>query len=204
MVSGRPDADQIRRIRSGDDRAYEGLFYAHAPALIRFAWRFVRNTQISENIVQDVFVKIWRHRDRLDPTLNIKAYLYKAVKNQALQHLRHLKIENRQDDVPEFESPARTPEDALRVKEIGEALDRAIAELPPHRRLIFTLSKFDHFTYAEIAEIQNISIKTVETQMGRALKFLRQRLAGLLTILLCCALDIFCYSVRVFGNTGIL
>lgn len=178
MESKQAAEDLISKIQSGDEKAFESLFYSHASALIRFAWRFVRNTQIAENIVQDVFVKIWHHRDRLDPKLNVKAYLYKAVKNQALQHLRHLKIENRQDTVSEFESSALSPEDSLHAKEIAAAVDQAISELPPHRRLIFTLSKFDHFTYAEIAEIQSISIKTVETQMGRALKFLRKRLSG--------------------------
>lgn len=207
MTAGSSEVKMIQSIRRGDETAFEHLFYSHASALIRFTWRFVRNTQIAENIVQDVFVKIWHHRERLDPHLNIKAYLYKAVKNQALQHLRHLKIENRQDDVPDFKSAALSPEDALRIKEIAIAVDQAIAELPPHRRLIFTLSKYDHFTYAEIAEVQNISIKTVETQMGRALKFLRQRLASLLMILMCFGLNIFSYSitfVRVFSDIRIL
>lgn len=207
MTAASSEIKLIQKISKGDEKAFEQLFYSHASALIRFTWRFVRNTQIAENIVQDVFVKIWHHRSRLDPYLNIKAYLYRAVKNQALQHLRHLKIENRQDDVPDFESPARSPEDTLRDKEIAAAVDQAIAELPPHRRLIFTLSKYDHFTYAQIAEIQNISIKTVETQMGRALKFMRQRLASLLMILLCCGFNIFMYSVdfvRVLGDKRIL
>jgi RNA polymerase sigma-70 factor (ECF subfamily) len=203
MVSGRGEVDLIEKIRQGDAKAFEKLFFTHSSALIRFSWRFVRNLQVAENIVQDVFVKIWHNRDRLDPLLNVKAYLYKAVKNQALQHLRHLKIENRQDEVPDFKCTGSSPEEALHAKEIAEALDRAVSELPPHRRAIFTLSKFDHFTYAEIAEMQNISIKTVETQMGRALKFVRRRLKELFVLLVVLGLDMLIvweYFVRVWWD----
>lgn len=203
MESGGDELDLIEKIREGDEKAFERLFFSYSPVLIRFSWRFVRNVQVAENIVQDVFVKIWHTRHRLDPQLNVKAYLYKAVKNQALQHLRHLKIENRQDDAPEFRCTDSSPEAALRAKEIAEAVDLALSELPPHRRAIFALSKFDHYTYAEIAELQNISVKTVETQMGRALKFMRQRLKDLLTLFLVLGLDIGAvveYFVRVLRN----
>jgi RNA polymerase sigma-70 factor (ECF subfamily) len=113
----------------------------------------------------------------MDPDLNLKSYLYRACRNQALQHLRHLKIENRDHYKQDLADPGRSPEAAAEAQEIAAAVYAAVAELPPHRRLIFSLSKYDNLTYAEIAEIQQISIKTVETQMGRALKYLRQRLA---------------------------
>lgn len=170
----------IAKIRRGDAAAFEVLFRKTSAALIRFGWRLVRNTQVAENIVQDVFVRIWRNRAALDPGLNIKAYLYQAVKNQALQHLRHLKIENRRDDMPDVRHPGQSPEARIEERETASVVYDAVAQLPPHRRMIFTLSKYDHFTYAEIAEMQNISIKTVETQMGRALKFLRKYLSEVL------------------------
>jgi RNA polymerase sigma-70 factor (ECF subfamily) len=175
--------DLIRKIKQGNTPAFEELFRIYSAALIRFGWRIVRNTQIAENIVQDVFVRIWHNRATLDPDLNIKAYLYQAVKNQALQHIRHLKIENRQDDMPDVRHPGRSPEARIEEQETASAVYEAVAQLPPHRRIIFTLSKYDHFTYAEIAAIQNISIKTVETQMGRALKFLRQYLSDALLLI---------------------
>ena len=173
----------IKRIKRGEARAFEELFRTYSAALIRFGWRIVRNTQVAENIVQDVFVRIWHNRAALDPGLNIKAYLYQAVKNQALQHLRHLKIENRRDDMPDVQHPGKSPEARIEEQETASAVYEAVALLPPHRRIIFTLSKYDHLTYAEIAEIQNISIKTVETQMGRALKFLRRYLSDVLLVL---------------------
>lgn len=179
MLNRRNQTELVRKIRAGDEQAFEQLFRAFARALVRFTTRFVLSTETAENIVQDVFVRIWHNRARMDPDLNLKSYLYRACRNQALQHLRHLKIENRDDSIQDVVDPARSPEAAVDVQEIAAAVYAAVAELPPLRRLIFTLSKYDQLTYAEIAEIQKISIKTVETQMGRALKFLRLRLRGL-------------------------
>jgi len=175
----------ILRIKEGDAGAFEELFGTHCRALIRFAVRLDGENETAEGIVQDVFVRIWHGRTRLNPDLSLKAYLYQAVKNQSLQHLRHLKIVNRdprqQETVPEA---PHSPEAEVVLQEVARAVYDAVSELPPHRRMIFTLSKYDHYTYAEIAEIQEISIKTVETQMGRALKYLRKRLAHLLGFLL--------------------
>jgi RNA polymerase sigma-70 factor (ECF subfamily) len=174
----------IRKIRAGDDSAFEELFKLYCRPLVRFALRFVGSTETAEGIVQDVFVRIWHNRSRLDPDLRIRAYLYQAVKNQSLQHLRHLKIVSRDRRMQGWGSADGSPEKEVEEKETARAVYEAVSELPPHRRLIFSLSKYDHYTYAEIAEIQNISIKTVETQMGRALKFLRKRLSHLLSVVL--------------------
>ncbi len=183
-ASSQTDSDLIQGIRAGDDEAFEELFKTYCRALVRFTLRFVRDTETAEGIVQDVFVRIWHNRERLNPGLNIRAHLYQAVKNQSLQHLRHLKIVNRGQRIPEWGHAAGSPEAAVQEKETAQAVYEAVSELPPHRRLIFTLSKYDHYTYAEIAEIQRISIKTVETQMGRSLEFLRKRLSHLLSLLM--------------------
>jgi len=178
------DRNLIERIREGDAAAYECLFMNHAKALINFAWRFVGDAQTSENMVQEVFLKVWINRINLNPDLSIKAYLYKSVKNQALKFLRHAKVEGRRENIPIPENRAFSPEDQLNTKELESAVRKAVDELPEKRRLIFTLCKYDHLSYAEIAEIQKISIKTVETQMGRALKFLRKRLSHFVHLVL--------------------
>jgi len=179
-VTQNQEADLVTGLRAGDKVAFEKLFYSYCQALINFSWRFVKNAQAAENIVQDVFLRIWTNRRHLDPALKVKSYLYQAVKNQSLQQLRHLKIANRKENIRTTGFTDRTPEDTLNDKEFIETVYAAVAELPPKCRMIFSMNRFDHLTYAEIAEIQNISIKTVETQMGRALKFLRQRLAHFL------------------------
>lgn len=150
--------------------------------LIHFVRRYVGDTQIAENIVQDVFLKIWLNRSDLNPSLNIKTYLYTAVKNQALNHLRHAEVVQRNaENLRPMNGPVRTPEDEWHEQELIASIQKAIEELPEKCRIIFSMSRYDHLTYAEIAEIQNISIKTVETQMGRALKHLRKRLIHLLS-----------------------
>jgi RNA polymerase sigma-70 factor (ECF subfamily) len=171
----------VEKIRAGDAAAFERLFTMYCQPLIRFARRYVQDTGVAENIVQDVFLNIWSNRSRLDPSSKIRTYLYTAVRNQALKHLRHLDVEQRAAErLQPMDHPARTPEHERHDREIAAAVHQSLEALPEKCRIIFSMNRFDHLTYAEIAEIQGISIKTVETQMGRALKFLRKRLAHLL------------------------
>ncbi len=178
------ESEWLARMRSGDPSGFEHLFREYGQQLINFARRYVADTPIAENLVQDVFLKIWENRAQLDPQLKVRTYLYSAVRNQALRHLRHKKVED-QAAAHLKESPPGQPDphDHLSEKELAAAIQAAIAELPEKCRLIFNLSRIDRLTYTEIAEIQGISVKTVETQMGRALKFLRKRLHPFLMIL---------------------
>jgi RNA polymerase sigma-70 factor (ECF subfamily) len=175
------ESEWVEKIRYGDAEAFEHLFKTHCKPLINFARRFVQDTQIAENIVQDVFLKIWSIRKELNPTLNIKSYLYTAVKNGALKQLRNEAVERRGADRLQSLAPdTPTPEDEWHEKEIAASVHEAMQELPEKCRIIFSMNRFDRLTYAEIADILNLSIKTVETQMGRALKFLRKRLSHFL------------------------
>jgi RNA polymerase sigma-70 factor (ECF subfamily) len=154
------EAECVNKIRSGDSVAFEELFNLYCQQLINFARRYVLDKQIAENIVQDVFVSIWQ-----------------AVKNNSLKHLRHLKIENKGiDDSPTYIYDDERPDKKLDEKEVELKIHQAINELPEKCREIFKMNRFENLKYAEIAEILDISIKTVETQMGRALKKLRDRL----------------------------
>lgn len=180
----REESELVQRLAAGDGKAFELLFKTYAQQLITFAHRFVADLPVAENLVQDVFLKIWSNRANLKPDSNIKTYLYTAVRNQALHHLRHLKVERKHAE-GSAANPAteQTPQTEIEAKEIEQHIQQAIAALPEKCRIIFSMNRFDHLTYSEIAEIQNISVKTVETQMGRALKFLRQRLLHFLAIL---------------------
>ena len=172
------ESEWVEKIRDGDAQAFEHLFKAYCQPLINFARRFVRDVQIAENIVQDVFLKIWTNRIKLNPSLNIKTYLFTAVRNQTLNHLRHAKMEK--DSVADMQlitTPVKTPENGWKEKELATSIQQAINELPKKCQTIFLMNRFDQLTYQEIADILNLSIKTVETQMGRALKFLRKRLS---------------------------
>ena len=179
------EAGCVEKIIAGSADAFEKLFNTYCQPLIHFTYRCVQDMQIAENLVQEVFVRVWRRREQLDPSSNIKAYLYTAAKNEALKHLRHAKVVNNNTaDVQRMRDSIKTPEKTLSENDLAAAVQQAIDELPEKSRLIFSMSKYDQLTYAEIAEIQNISVKTVETHMGRALKFLRQRLADFFPLLL--------------------
>ena len=175
------DVALVRRLRAGDGDAFERLFRLHCQPLISFVRRYVRDPSVAEGLVQDVFLAVWARRSELDPTRNIKTYLYTAAKNQALKYFRHSEVERRSTEALAAELPRpKTVEDERREKEIAASVYQAIEALPEKCRIIFTMNRYDRLTYAEIAEIQEISVKTVETQMGRALKSLRERLAYLL------------------------
>ncbi len=167
---------ELEKLKRGDRAAFEGLFHTYARILIHFSLRIVNDSHLAENCVQDVFLHIWEHRDRIDPRQSIKSYLFTAVRNRALKQIRHEKV--RREHQPEIIlDPVTGPDQDLHFKELEAAVARAIAALPDKCRQIFEMNRFDALTYREIAVILNISVKTVETQMGRALKSLRRSLA---------------------------
>ena len=178
------ESEWIHSIRSGDEKAFEMLFNFYCQRLINFTRRYVVDIQIAENIVQDVFVHLWHHRANLDSTRSIKSYLFIAVKNEALKEIRHRNVESRsKQKLIDLIEPDINPEKELTTDEMKKKIHQAINELPNKCREIFKMNRFDGLKYTEIAEILNISEKTVETQMGRALKKLRERLRPLLPLI---------------------
>lgn len=174
------ESEWVRKIRRGDGEAFAQLFDRYCQPLIDFARRYVQDTSVAENLVQDVFLAVWANRSQLDASRKMNTYLYTAVRNQALKYLRHSEVERRNAEHLGAAVPfSKTPEDERREREVAVSVHQAIDALPEKCRLIFCMNRFDRLTYAEIAEIQDISIKTVETQMGRALKSLRSHLAHL-------------------------
>lgn len=148
--------------------------------LVGFAARYVRSQAAGEEIVQDLFLKLWVGRDQLPEVDSAKAYLYRAARNAALNHLRRERMERQwaESSAREESTFVAPAPDGAEEEELAAAVRAAIDALPKRCRLIFTMSRDDHLTYAEIAETLGLSLKTVETQMGRALKALRTALAS--------------------------
>lgn len=175
----------VEKIIAGNHTAFEILFKTYSQRLIYFSRRYVLDKQIAENIVQDVFLRIWQNKGNLDPAKNIQSYLFTAVKNESLKQLRHLSVEKQQqENVSRLSVVELNPDEAIDKNELRGELNKALNNLPLKCREIFTMSRFDQLKYSEIADILGISIKTVETQMGRALKKLREQLAHLISIIL--------------------
>jgi RNA polymerase sigma-70 factor (family 1) len=176
--SSAPDRLWTERIRGGDRGAYEALFRALYPSLCSIVDRRVQSPEIAEELVQDLFARVWERRLHLDPEQSITSYLYRSAKNQALNFLKHRKIANEAVGTVVLSlRPAQfSPEDDLCHTELATAAQQAIERLPNRCREIFLLSRQGDLTYAEIASLLGLSVKTVETQMSRALRSLRSDL----------------------------
>jgi RNA polymerase sigma-70 factor (ECF subfamily) len=140
----------------------------------------------AEEIVQNMFVRLWERRDLLDVQTSVKAYLYKCVHNDCLNYIKHKKIKARYQDHAAFtmNDQAERTSDKLVLGELQNRLQAAMNELPEQCRTIFQMSRFEELKYREIAEELGLSVKTVESQMGKALRILRVKLVDFLPILL--------------------
>ncbi len=168
--------------------AFDALVRAHYGRLCNFAYRYVDSRDIAEDIVQDVFTRLWRQRDAFD-VRDPLPYLYQAVRNRAVSYRRQSVVRDRwreQEALRGDRDDADTAS-AAELADLAQVIALVIEALPERCRLIFTMSREQYLTYAEIAQALGISVKTVETQMGRALKALRARLAGYLSIALATA-----------------
>ena len=173
------DLSLIKKIQRGDKLAFESLFRSYYPLLCDYAQKYVKNPQAAEDQVQEVFVKIWEIRKDWNPQGTIQAYLYTAVRNQTLNYLKHKKIVDewkQEEALSDTPSPFSPTEKRANFEEMNKWLQEAIQKLPEKRREIFQLSRDHGLTYVEISKTLGISVKTVETQMGRSLRHLRSRL----------------------------
>ena len=163
---------------------FDELVRAHYGRLCNFAYRFARSRDAAEDVVQEVFTRLWQQREQFD-VRDPLPYLYQAVRNRLVTSRRHELVRERwRADVDHESRHARDAASAVELADLRRAAARAIDALPERCRLIFTMSREQDLSYAEIARLLDISVKTVETQMGRALKALRARLSGYLSLAL--------------------
>jgi RNA polymerase sigma-70 factor (ECF subfamily) len=153
-------------------RQFQVVFNACYNSLCNYAFTFVKDKDTSEDIVQDIFMKIWAGRRDLIMEDSVRYYLFTAVRNNCITHLRQQKnTGTREWNEEEIrDQPAPEQEDG---KDYRLLLQKGIDHLPPKCREVFLLSRFSNMTYKQIAASLNISVKTVENQLGKALKSLR-------------------------------
>lgn len=173
----------VERLRNKDKRAFELVFKDYYGLMKSYAFRFMDTPEESEEVVQDVFVKFWEKCDSLAPDSSIKSYLYRSVHNTCLNQLKHQKVkDNYRQYVVGLMEEAHELEYSPEKPNIEQRILDEINSLPPRCSEIFKLSRFEGLKYQEIADHLEISIKTVEVQMGKALKVLRERLQDLNTV----------------------
>lgn len=169
----------VEEIRQNNKEAFEQLFHFHYTGLQRFLWGYVKSSDIAEGLVQEVFVRIWEKRKSLNPDENIKTYIYKVGRNLAIDHLRHQKIvqkwEKEKKALRSYSLVRKNLDDKVHKKFMLKEVKKAISNLPERRRQVFILSRYEGMSYKEIADVLDISVNTVETQISRALSTLRDK-----------------------------
>jgi RNA polymerase sigma-70 factor, ECF subfamily len=168
----------ITALKAGSAVAFSLCYDLYFKALCSFANSYVRQPAVAEEIIQNVFLEVWISREKLSSNISIKAYLLTMVRHDCLDHLKHQRLESRyageylQDHSEGFEDVF----DALVNKELEQTLQTAISKLPAHCKEVFLLSRFEYLSYKGIAERLSISVKTVENQISKALRIIREEL----------------------------
>ena len=167
-----------------DDRELDKLYLDHYTGLHRYAFTIVNDRVIAEEMVQQVFFKILERTAPIVIHTSLKAYLYRSVNNECLNYIKHKKVKlgYENNSIQSIKQSTETPVANLQMKELEAHLRQAINRLPEQCRTIFQLSRFEELKYSEIAAQLGLSVKTVETQMSRALKKLRVELADYLPV----------------------
>lgn len=173
-------------LKAGDKTAFEMLFRTYYQPLCNYAYTFVQDRDEAEEIVQTTFLSVWEKRDTLEIHTAVKPYLYAMVRNACLNVLKHEKVKQQHAQVEmavaerSVESVART----VMASELEHKIYRAMDTLPEQCRLVFKLSRFEELKYAEIAQQLDISVKTVENHMGKALRIMREQLRDYLPLVI--------------------
>jgi RNA polymerase sigma-70 factor (ECF subfamily) len=183
------DKELVERLRDDDEEAIAQIFSKYYAYMCRSAYRILADENLAEDLAQEVFYELWKRRRELSVSTSLKAYLRRATVNKSLNYIRdHRKV--RFEEEGRIDEQTSPPPASQRVEtaELQDLIDKAIDELPDRCRIIFILSRFEDMTYNEIAGLLGISAKTVENQISKALRLLRQMLGpylirGLLALL---------------------
>ena len=166
--------------------AFEQLFKMHFRGLHAYAYTIVKDDAVAEDIVQNVFFKVWEKRELLEIESSHKAYLYKAVYHDSLNYLKHKKVKaaHAMHVVRQANDKVENTSGKVLTTELKERIHGALNELPEQCRTVFQMSRFEGLKYREIADEMGLSVKTIENQMGKALKLLRLKLVDFLPLIL--------------------
>ena len=180
------DQELISILQKGNDQAIDILFRRHYSFVCQAVYRILKDRNTAEDIAQEVFFGLWKKRENLNITISVKAYLKRTAINKALNFIRDQKIkfDDKEEQLPHLTSNQSTTQQHLEAEDLQKKIDEAIDSLPEKCRLVFTLSRFEEMSYKEIADHLDISIKTVENQISKALKVLRSILGPFMSVVL--------------------
>jgi len=177
-----PDEELVARIQEGDRDAFETLFRSYYEEVCGFVDSKIGTSVHSDDIVQEIFLSLWRRRADLEIHSTVRAYLFGAARKEAITHRKRQEVRNQSEEarkkmwsrVRDWSSPS--PVEHLEHSQLERDVQKFIGKLPERRREVYVLSRQHGLTYEEIATVMGISPKTVDNQMVEALKFLRNQL----------------------------
>jgi RNA polymerase sigma-70 factor (ECF subfamily) len=185
-LSKQVEQSYLDDIRHGDATAYELVFRKYYGDMCRYAFSIIQKQDESEDIVQQVFVNFWENREKTIITGSVKGYLFRSVHNHCLNSIKHQRVKAGYLQYSSFfESQYQLGvEEGVQGKELSERIEKAIASLPVECGRIFRMNRLEEMKYKEIADELKLSVKTVENQIGKALKLLRVSLADYLVCII--------------------
>jgi RNA polymerase sigma-70 factor, ECF subfamily len=164
-------------VRKGDKKAFEIIFRENFSHLCAFANTFVKDLDVAQDLVQEIFFHIWQKKDELPGNVPVKAYLFKSIQNRCLNLIKHEQVKGKYQEYALNEYKQNIFEESIpEHDELHEKIRQSIDKLPSGRKKVFIMHRYEELKYKEIAEKLNISVKTVENQIGKALSFLRDEL----------------------------
>lgn len=163
------DEELTRAVKQSDKAAFEIYFLRYYESVYRFIWRMSQSNELAKDCAQETFLRLWENRTRLDSRLSLKAYLYQIAKNTFFGYRRREKVHKKYVQSQCHQPPATEPEKL----EIRMQVQEVLQKMPDKVRTVFLLNRIEGFKYIEIAEICDISIKTVESRMSKALRIIR-------------------------------
>lgn len=172
------------QIQKGNEEAFECYFRKHYDGLLKFVWGYVNSEAVAEELVQEVFLRIWKNREELDSDKPLSAYLFRTARNISIDYLRHSKVEESwAEEKKKLHNPTQRPtvDERLNDKMLLDEVKKAIQALPERRREVFMLSRYEGMSYKQIAQVLDISVSTVETHIRRSLRSLREQFEPYIT-----------------------
>jgi len=179
------EKDIVHQLNQGNTNVFEELFRTYYARLCGYALKYVWDKDQAEDIVQELFYAIWNKREAVVIKVSVEAYLFRSVRNSCLNYLKHLKVRDAHSEYATESSPSlsESSHELMEFLELQENIDAMVDLLPPERKKIFLLSRMEGLKYKDIAMQLDISVKTVEAQMGKALSFLREKLTEYLVVI---------------------
>ena len=187
------DNQLFKDFKNGNENAFSLIFETHYPLLVVFAKKYLNDLDLSKGIVQDFFVKFYEKKQEIDITTSLKSYLYLSVRNTCLNYIKKKSIQNRHHNNIEYSSTEISDELSNKIEEteLEHEIFNQINKLPDQCKRIFLMSRVDFKKNQEIADELNIAKRTVETQISKALKILRENLGHHLKWLILMILHFF-------------